>query len=169
MDGSFVNCTNFPAKKKNRFSNKDWRSDFYNALSPKEAQGWKERAGNVWLYERPAGKTLHLVWRKDALTSGCWESCVAHDVPGRAKSYKQPGASKPSIFPGVDAWALFIPASRSLCAGAGMHLNHPQRASSALWSPGKQPRAGGAMDQGFFRAPCSALPCSNWMLLWLGA
>lgn len=71
MDGSLVNCTNFPAKKKSRFSNKNWRSDFYNALSPKEAQGWKERAGSVWLYERPAGKTLHLVWRKDALTSGC--------------------------------------------------------------------------------------------------
>lgn len=75
----------------------------------------------------------------------------------------------PTTFPGVDAWALFIPASCSLCAGAGMYLNHPQRASSALWSPGKQPRAGGAMDQGFFRAPCSALPCSNWMLRWLGA
>lgn len=60
MDGSFVNCTNFPAKKKSRFSNKNWRSDFYNALSPKEAQGWKERAGSVWLYERPAGKSCIL-------------------------------------------------------------------------------------------------------------
>lgn len=74
-----------------------------------------------------------------------------------------------SSFPGVDAWALFIPALCSLCAGAGMYLDHPQCASSALWSPGKQPRAGRAMDQGIFQALCSAMPCSNWMLRWLGA